>query len=181
MSKQTLLLCALLTVSKFFIAQSDERHSVIDLALKAQNSIEGNLNTGAIMPLEWATNSSVACFPSTRLAEFRGNHVLYRINLPASSEVTVTVTPKNKKDRINVYALRFGADSLETPPDNQRAISCEAAYTMYAGKPNYKTANKAKSVSLMSIQKEYTILIGVAGTVDVLEGDYELDIEIVSR
>ena len=163
------------------LAQTDKEYPVIELDSQSEMSIKGNLNNGSIMPLEWATNSSVACFPSTRFNEFRGNHILYRITLPAASEIDITVTPTNKKDRINVYALRFGEDNLSAPPEVSSAISCEAGYTIYTGQPNYKIANKPKSVSLMSIQKSYTIVIGVAGAIDTMEGDYELGIKIKKR
>ena len=84
----------------------------------------------------------------------------------------ITVTPKSKK-RINFYALRMGINNSDSPPNLSRCISSEAAYPKYAGKTNYKKPTKAQSVEYMSINKPYNIVIGVAGAVDVTEGDFE--------
>lgn len=45
--------------------------------------VEGKLEDGVKIPLDWAEGSSVACFPSTRFEMFDGHHVFYRVNLPA--------------------------------------------------------------------------------------------------
>jgi len=174
-----LVLCCL---SFMLQAQNPTANIVVtDLESDAQIVVTGNVNTGETMPLKWAENSAVACFPATRFYEFRGNHVLYRVTLPAASAMTITLTPKNKRDRINVYALRLGANSTAIPPAINKAISCEAAYPLYAGKPNLRAANTAKEIDFISVNKDYTILIGVAGAKEVLNGAYELRIETVDR
>ena len=45
----------------------------------------------------------------------------------------------------------------------------------------YTKNNKAQSVEFDSIRKSYTIVIGVAGAVDVLDGEFDLQIDIVER
>lgn len=169
-----------LTISVNF-AQDSNTPEVIDLDFQPTIIQEGNLNTGFLMPLDWAQSSQVACFPGTRFTEFRGNHLLYRVQLPAAANVKITVTPKSKKHRINLYALRLGANNYDSPPDIARAISCEASYPLYAGKPNLKAPAKPQSVEYMSIRKPYNILIGVAGAEGVTEGDFELKIEFTKR
>lgn len=154
---------------------------VENLVTKPNITINGNLENGIILPLEWAASSNMACFPGTRFNEFRGNHLFYRVQMPAGSKIDITVTPKNKKHRINIYALRLGANNMGTPPTLSSAISCEASYPIYAGKPNYSAPAKAKSIEYISIRKPYNILIGVAGAEGVLEGAFELDIKIGSR
>ena len=128
-----------------------------------------------------AANSQVACFPGTRFNEFEGNHLLYQVQMPAGSKIVITVTPKNKKHRINLYALRLGVNSTVVPPAVPSAISCEASYPIYAGNPNYRAPAKPQSVEYISIRKPYNILIGVAGATGVTEGDFELKIEISKR
>jgi len=172
----TLSLC--LAISAF--TQSEEP-PVTDLDFKSEVVVNSNLNEGQQIPLDWAQNSAVACFPGTRFIEFQGNHVFYRIQMPPAADMDITVTPKSKKSRINVYALRLGADNMASPPDISRAISCEAAYPKYVGTPNLNVASKAQTVEYMSIKKPYTILIAVAGAKDVLEGDYELKISTKTR
>jgi len=142
---------------------------------------EGNLEQGQTMPLRWAENSSVACFPGTRFVEFQGNHVLYRMQMPAYSDLKITVQPKDPKHRINIYALRLGINNMGTPPDISSAISCEAGYPIYAGQPNLNAPAEPKSVSYISVARPYNILIGVAGAKEVLEGGYELKIELKER
>ena len=174
-----LLLC--FSVSSLQAQTESKELPVQDLETKSKILISGNLQDGMTMPLRWAENSSVACFPGTRFNEYKGNHLLYRVQMPAASKMDIKVTPKSKKNRINVYALRLGADNLAAPPNVSSCISCEASYPIYAGKPNYRMAAKPKSVEYISINKPYTILIGVAGAEGVMEGDFELEITIGSR
>ncbi|MEL6924089.1 MAG: hypothetical protein AAFO94_08580, partial [Bacteroidota bacterium] len=156
-----LVLCACSVQPQAQSADTEEL-PVKDLEAKAKIMVSGNLQEGQTMPLQWAANSSVACFPGTRFNEYMGNHILYRVEMPARSKMNITVSPKDKKNRINVYALRLGADSMVTPPNVSSCISCEASYPIYAGKPNYRKAAKPQSVEYISINKPYTILIGVA-------------------
>ncbi len=161
---------------------AQEETKVIDIELTGGTTlVTGNLDRGAPMPLRWAESSQVACFPGTRFNEFQGNHVLYRMVMPPYSELKITVTPKDKKKRTNVYALRLGENNYDLPPNIVRAISCEAAYPIYAGTPNYRAPAKPKSVEYISINKGYNIVIGVAGAERVIAGEYELKIEIQSR
>jgi len=155
---------------------SNEDLPVKDLETQAKILVKGDLKTGNQIPLEWAASSQMACFPATRFNEYQGNHLFYRVTLPAQSEMEITVTPKNKKHRINVYALRLGSSNQGVPPNLPSAISCEAAYPIYAGTPNYNIAATSKTVEYMSIRKAYTIVIGVAGAVGVTEGEFELAI-----
>ena len=161
---------------------AQEETKVTDIELTGNTTVlNGNLETGATMPLRWAESSQVACFPGTRFIEFQGNHVLYRMVMPPYSELKITVTPKDKKNRINVYALRLGENNYDLPPDISRAISCEASYPLYAGNPNLRAPAKPQSVEYISVNKSYNIVIGVAGAKDVLSGEFELKIELQSR
>lgn len=164
------------------MASQAQNAKVIDLTLAGPNSVlSSNLIQGFLMPLDWAANSSVACFPATRFVEYQGNHILYRVQMPASSVMTITVTPKSPKTRINLYALRLGINNMDAPPAISRAISCEASYPIYAGTPNLRAPAKAQSVEYMSIKKPYNIVIGIAGAKGVTEGDFDLQIDVKKR
>ncbi len=176
--KQLLFVLALVLLPCILFAQ-DESFDVKDLDTQPETILTGNLETGKTMPLEWAGSSSVACFPATRFREYTGNHLLYRIQMPPKAKIKVSVTPKNKKHRINLYALRLGENNYDTPPEIFKAISCEASYPIYAGKPNFKAPSKEQSIELVSIKKSYNILIGVAGAEGVTAGDFDLKIEIL--
>jgi hypothetical protein len=160
----------------------EEEWSVMDISTENGVAIiKGNLEQGKQMPLEWAAQSNMACFPATRFVEYQGNHLLYRVQMPAAAKIIVTVKPKSKKTRINLYALRLGSNNYDTPPDIASAISCEAKYPIYAGKPNFRAPATEKSIEYISIRKPYNILIGVAGAQGMTAGDFELEVKIMAR
>ncbi len=147
--------------------------------------VTGNLSNGTkLSSLRWAERSSVACFPGTRFEMFNGNHVLYRMELPAASRMTITLTPKDNKT-INLYALRQGMRSQQNPPDITSAISCEAKYPIYANISKTKrVTNKddgVRRIEYISVNSPYSILIGIAGAEGLTEGDFTLKVEIKSR
>lgn len=147
--------------------------------------VAGNIKDGTkLSSLRWAERSSVACFPGTRFEMFNGNHVFYRITLPAASAMKIIVTPADGK-KINLYALRQGMRSQPVPPNVESAISCEASYPIYANVSKTKrVTNKddgTRKVEYISVNSPYSILIGVAGAEGLTEGDFKLKIEIKSR
>ncbi len=171
-----------------FAQDKPETVKVTPLNLPANSTagqIEGNLSKGQkLSSLRWAERSSVACFPGTRFEMFNGNHVFYRIELPAASAMTVTVVPKDGK-AINLYALRQGMRQQQTPPEVTSAISCEASYPIYANLTSgRRVANKddgTRKVEYISVNSPYSILIGVAGANGLSDGDFTLKIEIKPR
>ena len=169
-------------------AESFKPVKVIPLTLPAgytAGAVKGNLNTGGkLSSLRWAERSSVACFPGTRFEMFNGNHVFYRMTMPAASAMTIKVTPKSGK-KINLYALRQGIRDQKTPPNITRAISREASYPVYANvSKTRRVSNKdtgVRKVEYISVRSPYSILIGVAGAEGLTEGDFTLNVEIKSR
>ncbi len=147
-------------------------------------SVSGNLSDGSkLSSLRWAESSSVACFPGTRFEMFNGNHVFYRITLPAASVIKIELTPKNDA-KINLYALRQGMNSQTVPPDVTSAVSCEASYPIYAntaGGRRIQNKDTGRKVEYISVNSAYSILIGVAGANGLSEGDFDLKVEIKSR
>ncbi len=147
--------------------------------------IDGTLSDGTMLSsLKWAERSSVACFPGTRFEMFNGNHVFYRITLPAASSMKITVTPKSGKG-INLYALRQGMNRQAVPPNISSAISCEASYPIYANRGNGRRVSNRddgiRKVEYISVNSPYSILIGVAGGEKLTEGDFKLRIDIKPR
>ena len=146
--------------------------------------ISGNIKDGTTINLRWAENSSVACFPGTRFEMFNGNHVFYRVSLPAASSMKITVVPSSSA-AINLYALRQGAADTNAPPNISSAISCEASYPIYAnlggGRQVKNKDDGTRKVEYISVNSPYSILIGVAGANGLKEGDFKLKIEINPR
>lgn len=184
-----LILIALFAINAF--SQTTEKSvKVTPLTLPANSTvgeITGNIKNGQILSsLRWAEQSNVACFPGTRFEMFNGNHVLYRVSLPAASSMVVTVTPKNNA-QISLYALRQGTNAADqtVPPNVKSAISCEASYPIYANLPGGRTVkNKddgSRKIEYISVGSPYSILIGVAGAKSATDGEYTLKIEIKPR
>lgn len=147
--------------------------------------ITGNISEGQKIPMKWAENSSVALVPATRFEQFDGNQVFYRIMLPAASVINIKLKPQDGK-KINLYALRQSAQGeQQVPPNVTSAISSEASYPIYANLGNNRRVqNKDKGyreVEFMSVNRPYSILIGVSGAEGETEGEYLLHIEVKSR
>lgn len=146
--------------------------------------ITGNLSDGKKIELGWAELSTVACFPGTRFEMFNGNHVFYKINMPARSRITIELTPKEGTG-INLYALRLGAGSTLVPPGITSAISCEAKYPIYANKPGggrvTNADNGKRKIEFISVGSPYTILIAAAGAEGLSVGEYTLGVSITGR
>lgn len=163
---------------------------VTPLKLPANSTIGeviGNIKDGKVLSsLRWAEQSNVACFPGTRFEMFNGNHVLYRVTLPAASAMTVTVTPKDNA-QISLYALRQGnaLNEQTAPPNVTSAISCEASYPIYANLPGGRTVkNKddgTRKIEYISVGSPFSILIGIAGAKAATDGEFTLKVEIKPR
>lgn len=91
------------------IAQKENTAQVTPLSLAGNSTnveVKGSIKGGQILStLRWAEQSNITCFPGTRFEMFNGNHVFYRVALPAASAMTITVTPKDNA-QISLYALR---------------------------------------------------------------------------
>jgi hypothetical protein len=160
---------------------------VTPLTLPANSNvgqIAGDIKHGKTISLSWAERSSVACFPGTRFEMFNGNHVLYRVDMPARSRITITLTPKDGK-LINLYALRQGVAERAAPPNISSAISCESKYPIYANLPTGRTvSNKddgVRKVEFISVGSPYSILIGAAGVKGLTEGEFTLSVKVEGR
>lgn len=179
-----------IVLSSAVFAQKTQTVKVTPLTMPADaaagGEIMGNIKDGQVIPLRWAESSQVACFPGTRFEMFSGNHVFYRVTLPAASSMTITMTPKDNAP-INMYALRQSSNPNDqpVPPNVARAISCEAKYPIYANLPGGRVArNKddgVRKIEYISVNSPYSILIGVAGAKGLTEGDFNLKISIKPR
>lgn len=147
--------------------------------------IKGNIKDGATISMGWAESSSVALVPATRFEQFNGNQLLYRIALPAASVIKVRLTPAKGK-KINLYGLRQSANGQQQiPPNVTSAISSEASYPIYAntgGGRRVSNPDKGyREIEFMSVNRPYSILLGVSGAEGETEGDFTLRITINGR
>ncbi|MEL6660322.1 MAG: hypothetical protein AAFY48_13175 [Bacteroidota bacterium] len=143
----------------------------------------GDIENGQVIPdLSWAWNSSVACFPETVASKFRGNHVLYMIDIPRYSEMEIKLIPEDESADYSLYAYQAGYITAEnTVPNLQRCIRCEADYSSdyrYAG----RTQDHTRTVrDILAINNPYQALIVVVGPPGVESGAYKLQIHMKSR
>lgn len=143
-------------------------------------SVNGNLSQGSIMEdLEWAENSSNACWVGIRNVEFEGNHVFYWFDLPKKSTVKITVIPKGNQPRVNVYGF-VSFDFKFIPPNLPRCISCEAGFQQWVSNnlPDFTKSAGEQSIELNAISSRMKVFVAVAGAKGFTSGDYELKIEM---
>jgi hypothetical protein len=149
--------------------------TLVDVVSGTPKEVTGKLERGGVVALDWAAKSSMACFPATENVNFDGNHVLYQVTLPKSSDLYVTATPTDPSLDLSVYAYQVSATSTPAvPPNVSSATSCEAGY-------DAKTDNNpgvAETVHLNSTTNQYNVIIGVAGAHGAKAGAFKLKIDV---
>ncbi|WP_271392763.1 hypothetical protein [Aequorivita sinensis] len=132
--------------------------------------------------LSWAWKSNNACFPETQKNKFTGNHVLYYTDLPAYSEMEVTVVPKNRRANFSIYAYQVGTVSEKNiVPNLYSYLSCEAEHK-WDFKKRGRTQNHTRTVkNLTAIANPFQVVIGVTGANGLAEGEYELHVKLKTR
>jgi len=171
----------LILLTNFIMAQFPDNVKSLEVKPNSQFTIKGDLCDGHIIEdLSWASRSSVACFPATQNTKFRGNHVLYSMQLPAYSEVTITVIPDDKNANFSLYGYQIGASSYSTVPDLTSCVTCEADYKWDYPKKG-KTQDHTRSIFFNSIKNPYNIVIGVVGAEGLKKGKYTLKIELKTK
>lgn len=149
----------------------------IDWDKHGGGQVKGDLDAGSkIKDLSWAWNSSVACFPQTQAGKFTGHHVLYSFEIPAQTEVEITVIPENKNHNMSLYAYMTGAGKKVLVPDLGSCIRCEADHKWdrpFKG----RTQDHTRTVKhILALHSPYTVVIGVVGAGDLDSGAFTLQI-----
>ncbi|MEZ4992018.1 MAG: hypothetical protein R2824_16470 [Saprospiraceae bacterium] len=133
----------------------------------------GDLAEGELMnDLSWAWSSNNACFPKTQEEQYKGHHQLYLTEIPAHSEMTITLVPDDPQENLNLYAYSFGGD-LRLVPNLSSCVSCEAGY-----QPRQGLKKHLRQVELRAVNRPYQVVIGVAGGKGVTSGAYQLQIQV---
>jgi hypothetical protein len=179
--KKINVLLTILLLTSFVYAQFPAKVSAVDAVPNKITTVTGNLSSGFTMDdLSWASTSSNACFPATQNSKFRGNHVLYGFVIPPYSEVTVKVIPKNKSANFSIYGYQVGTTNFSVVPNLSSCTACEADHKWDYPKVG-KTQDHTRSIWFNSTTGSYNIFIGVAGADGLKEGDFTLEIDLVSR
>jgi hypothetical protein len=142
-------------------------------------SVTGALADGAEQcTLDWASNSSVACFPATENDYFAGNHVMYALDEPPApgSQVAFRVIPQPGVE-VSAYAYRIGTQNYLVPPFVPSVVQCEASYPLAIGTPT--NPGVVEEVSFYGGSNAYNYFLGVAGYRDgEASGEFEVQVEI---
>ena len=137
--------------------------------------VKGKLEDGVTLEdLSWAESSSMACFPATQNAKFRGPHVMYVAQLPPRSEMTITVKPDDASTDLSLWAYSIG--EVRLPPKVPSCVSCEADHK-WDRPMKGKTQDSSRSVKLRAIQNPYQVVIGVSGPAGA-KGGYTLSVDV---
>ncbi len=174
----------ILTCSQFFIPfenNLDQEQIVIKNCGSGQIgrviSFKDNIKNGTIVnDLSWAWNSSVACFPETQKNSFTGKHILFQTEIPAKSEMTITLKPANRNTKLSLYGYQVGVNSTALIPNLTSCVSCEADNNQ-----SNRALNNHRSIQFRAVQRPYKIIIGIAGENKLEAGDFTFDISVRSR
>ncbi len=180
--KKFLIVCAVLLMSNLTsFGQVPDNVQEIKATPNKVTTYSDNLKNGFKMAdLDWADNSSVACFPGTQNSKFRGNHRLHMFEIPKYSEVTVKLIPKDKSANFSLYGYQVGTTNYSTPPNLSSCVSCEADHKWDYPKKG-KTQDHTRSIWFNSTTNSYNIFVGVTGPEGLTEGDYTIEIDLKSR
>ncbi len=145
-------------------------------------SVTGNLSDGKkIQDLSWAWNSANACFVEPKKNKFTGNHVLYETEIPAYSNMEITIIPDNPNANFSLYAYQIGINSNYIVPNLPNCIRCEVDYKWDRNWKGKTQDHKRTVKNLVAIQNPFKVIIGVVGADGLTEGSYTLIIKISNK
>jgi hypothetical protein len=140
-------------------------------------AVQGKVDGGIQIPLAFAAQSSVACFPATANAAYTGNHVVYSFDLPPRTTAKIELVPADAKTDVSLYAYSLGPAFPALPPEVPSVVSCEAS------PPVNRAANPggAEKVELVAITNPYKVFVGVAGAQSAKTGAFTLKVTLSPR
>lgn len=140
-------------------------------------SFKDDIKNGVkINDLSWAWNSSVACFPETQKNSFTGKHILFQTEIPANSEMTITLKPTKRTSKLSLYGYQIGLNNKALVPNLSSCISCEADNNQ-----SKKATSNRRTIQFRAVQRPYKIIIGIAGENGLTAGDFTFNIAVKSR
>ncbi len=175
-------LIKLLLILTPFMMNAQQEVQKIDAKKNETVSVTGNLNEGKKMEdLSWAWNSANACFVETKKNKFNGNHMFYETEIPANSNMEVTVTPDDPNANFSIYAYQVGINNNDIVPDLPGCTRCEVDYK-WDMKWKGKTQDHTRTAkNLVAIQSPFKVIIGVVGAEELTEGSYTLSVKVEDR
>jgi hypothetical protein len=140
-------------------------------------SVSGKIDGGVQIPLGFAAQSSVACFPATTNGHYNGNHVVYSFDLPTRTTAKIELVPTDPKSDLSLYAYTVGPAFPALPPDVSSVVSCEAS----PGANRAPNPGGAEKVELVAITNPYKAYVAVAGAQGATTGAFTLKVTLSGR
>lgn len=152
---------------------------VTTIPLEDGATITGDLSEGTQIDLDFADNSTVACWPGTENVNFQGNHVMYALETPLGAvegraTVDFRVTPDSNDTDVSIYALHQGATDFTVPPETSSVVGCEAGYD--AQNDSNPGEPEETPYPTVSINNPYNVVVVVAGADGHTSGGYTLEV-----
>jgi hypothetical protein len=172
------IICVFLSAISLFGQDKEPKIWIVESKANMTATVEGLLKDGVkLSSLDWASSSSIACFPATQNAKFNGNHVFFSTVIPPRSIMTITVKPKDASKNLSLYAYEIAANETILPEALQSCVTCEADYKWDYPKKG-RMQNETRTVTLNAIQNPYKVIIGVAGADGLTDADFTLEISL---
>lgn len=140
-------------------------------------TVSGKFENGVMLEdLRWANTSSTACFPATENAKFKGHHVYFATSMPARSEMTVKLIPKDPNQDVSLYGYQIGATNFRVPPNVPSAVSCE--YDAKWDRPRVgRTQDHTRSIKFSNpTANTYNIFIVASGPESTKAGEFSIEV-----
>jgi hypothetical protein len=142
-------------------------------------SASGKLESGVTLDrLDWAWDSSVACFPGTEQTYFDGRHVFFRAEIPTRSRMFITVTPKDPTVNLSAYAYEIGVGAQTLPPDLTTVVSCESERKWDRPKRGKSQDHSRVLPQLTAIANPYSVIIAVTSPKAVTAGEFDVAVRV---
>ena len=148
--------------------QPDWPSNVMEIQLG--DDVSGDLSGGEFIDLNWADNSTVACWPGNEDMNFQGPHQFFGLRQSAGSEFFAAVTPDSDVD-VSLYVIQMPSGDYQVPPYVESVVTCEASYDA----PSNSNPGVVEETSVWSLDLQYNVLIGVAGAAGHDAGGFELE------
>ncbi len=108
---------------------------------------------------------------------FRANHVLYGFVQPANTDVTITVTPKEAKEPLSVYAYTLPTSQFDLPSEAS-AVSGKCKTSIAAKTSMGRTMEgKERSVRFDGKSEPHNVIIGVSSADATNVGDFIIQVK----
>jgi hypothetical protein len=139
--------------------------------LNEDQSYSSDLSRGKTIDLDFAHESTMACWTETEDQNFAGPHQFFALTMAANSTLTVDLDSQPGVDA-NLYVIQVGTTIFTLPPDLLTAVTCEAAYPMSTD----SNPGAVDSATVTTFNNPYNVIIGVAGAQGHDSGGFVLEL-----